>query len=292
MVVEVNDLDCLDFLIWLRTGGNAAHKLNRTQATICRTTKRVCEAFDISLKKESGEWVIIGDDYFLNLERKVHQEYRWRKPVPLRIETQYFSGPLYLQPPPAGFIAGNFDFAEIRFPIAHLRAGVIDAWIGVYPDVPKQDDPDLASFHLTRLPLRLAVSKFHPLARMGNKVTLDDVRNYPCLALKDGAFPEVQKQLSGLGLWNTQTLHSRYDYSKWEGMTEDQATVGYATAFSEKVFEFPTVNLPIDLSLSVGDTIIVKRTYADHPRFTQLLKHLQSRARELSTEEKDVSLMF
>lgn len=292
MVVGVNDLDCLDFLIWLRTGGNAAHKLNRTQATVCRTTKRVCEAFNVSLKKEAGEWVVIGDEYFLNLERKIHQEYRWHKFLPLRIEAQYFSGPLYLQPAPPGFITGNFDFVEIRFPIAHLKSGVIDVWIGAYPDVPKKDDPDLASFHLTRLPIRLAVSKFHPLVQMGGGVTLDDVRNYPCLALKDGAFPEVQKQLCALGLWNTQTLQSRYDYSRWEGMTEDQATVGYAIALTAEVFEFPAVNLPIDLSLDTGDTIIVKRAYADHPRFIHLLKHLQSKAREMAAKVKDVSLMF
>ena len=158
MVVSVDELACLDLLIWLRTGQSAAKRLAITQPQISRCVKKVSRTFGIDLLKADGEWETLGDQTLLNCERRVHQEYRWVKGHPLRIEAQYYSGPLFCDPAPEGWIAGNFDYLEIHTPIQHLRNGVIDAWIGCFPDIPEEVDPDLTCFDLTRLPTHLVVS--------------------------------------------------------------------------------------------------------------------------------------
>lgn len=291
VIVSVETLSCFDYLVWLRTGENAARRLGVDQATVARTARKVAATFELKLEKQGGEWQILGDRNLLDLERSSHQLYRWQMDLPLRIEAQYYSGPLFLEPLPAGWLAGNFDFLEVSTPQQHLRSGVIDAWIGCFPDIPDADDPDLACVHLTRLPTHLVVAAGHPLLRLKEAVTLDDVHHYPSLALPDGAFPKVQAALQELGLWSTPCDLRRYDQAHWEGQTADEVTVGYATSVSLGLFPTPRVILPVPIPLEVGDTLVVPRRFLAHPRSRQLLAHLKRRARELVDRHPDVRLM-
>lgn len=289
MVVSIELLDCLDYVIWLRSGAVAAGRLGLTQSTVSRNIQAVAKLFDISVRKSNREWTIYGDPTLLNLERKVHQECRWKQGLPLRIEAQYYSGPLFCEGLPGEWQTGNFDFLEIHTPLQHLRNGVIDAWIGCYPDIPETDDQDLACFDLTRLPTHLVVAADHPLVELGASVTLEQVRRYPSLALPNGAFPRVQKILQELDLWNLPVDLKRYDQTKWEGRV-DHLTVGYGTCFSIGLFKIPQVVLPLPIPLEVGDTLIVRRRYADHPRLIELLNHLKGKAFELSEQFAEVRI--
>lgn len=289
MVVPIGELACFDLLLWLRTGASAAKRLNTSQSRVSRCVKAVADVFGVTLSKTDGEWVFEGDQTLLNLERRVHQEYRWRRNLPLRIEAQYYSGPLFCNPAPDGWIAGNFDYLQIHTPLSHLRNSVIDAWIACYPDVPDQDDPYFARFDITRLPAYLVVPVDHPLLELGDGVTLDDVRRYPSLALSDGAFPKVQKVLQSIGLWNLPIDIKRYETDKWEGRVR-RLTVGYATSFSIKLFEEIQSVLPCSIPLEVGDSLVVRREFATHPRLLKLLEKLRSRALELVQQYPDVSI--
>lgn len=291
MIVSVESLSCLDCLLWLRTGESAAQRLGVDQATIARSARKVADSFGLTLLKQAGEWQVRGDRSLLDLERGSHQLYRWQMELPLRVEAQYFSGPLFLAPPPPGWLSGNFDFLEVATPLQHLRSGVIDAWIGCFPDVPEDDDPELSCVHLTRLPTHLAVAAGHPLLRLGEAVTLEDVRLYPSLALPDGAFPRVQAALQALGLWSSPSRMRRYDTARWEGKTADELTVGYATALSLELLPQPSLLLPLAIPLEVGDTLVVRRRYADHPRCLALLAQLKRRARELAQRHGELRLV-
>ena len=164
VVVSIEELACLDTLIWLRSGAVAADRLGVAQSTISRRVNHVARLLNLRFFKPNGEWETLGDQNILNLERLVHQRYRWFHGRVLRIEAQYYSVPLFCDPIPDGWTPGTFDFMEIHTPLRLLRNGVIDAWIGCYPDVPDEDDSELACFHLTRLPSHLVVAVDHPLA--------------------------------------------------------------------------------------------------------------------------------
>lgn len=186
-------------------------------------------------------------------------------------------------------MAGNFDYLEIHTPLQHLRNGVIDAWIACYPDIPAGDDPDFTCFHLTRLPTHLVVREDHPLLEVGDQITLEMVKQYPSLALPDGAFPKVQVVLQQLGLWNLPVNLHRYSSDEWEGRVESDLVIGYATVFSMSFFKTPQVVLPLPIPLEVGDSLVVRRDYATHPRLLQLLEQLRSKALVLANQYSEVS---
>ncbi|MFY7694859.1 MAG: LysR substrate-binding domain-containing protein, partial [Cyanobium sp.] len=287
LVVSIDLLNSLDYLIWLRSGAAAAERLCVTQSTVSRNVTSVSKLFFISARKAGGEWTVLGETSLLNAERLVHQRYRWMHDLPLRIEAQYYSGPLFCDTLPKGWHRGNFDFLEVHTPLRHLRQGVIDAWIGCHPDVPDDDDKDLICFPLTRLPTRLVVAQDHPLLELGDAVDLDHVRQYPSLALPDNAFPRVQRVLEDLGLWNLPLNVNRYG-DNWQQRSRDELAVGYATSFTLHLFQTPQIVLPIQIPLEVGDTLIVRRDFAQHPRLVELLSYLNGRALQLSAQFADV----
>ena len=254
--------------------------------------RRVAEEFGVNLIKGDKEWLVVGDAHYLNLQRQLHQSIRWNQDGAIRLEAQYYSGPFLLEELGDDFLLGNFDFLDVNKPTELLRSGVLDVWLAGYPDVPAENDPDLQCFALTRLPLYVVVTANHPLTKLGDAVTLADVADYPCLALKDGAFPEAQRRLEALGLWNTPARVHRYKPEKWLGLTSDQVTVGYASSFSISLFPEPMVTLPIDLDFIVGESLVVKREYAEHPRFKRLLELMQQRSIRLAASFSDVSIAF
>lgn len=290
LVVKLDELACLDLLIWLRTGENAALRLHTSQPKVSRCVHKVSKVFEISLSKTNREWDVEGDQTLLNLERRVHQEYRWRMDAPLRIEAQYYSVPLFFDPNPEGWILGNCDYLEIHTPLQHLRNGIIDAWIGCYPDVPEDDDPDLTSFPLTRLPVHLVVGENHPLLELGNQITLEMVKRFPTLAMPEGAYPKVQEVVQGLGLWMLTQDFDRFSQWQNKALTPSDLVIGYATAFTISFFPNPQYILPIQIPLEVGDSLVVRRDYVNHPRLLSLLESLRNKARLLAQQFPDVSI--
>ena len=264
-----------------------------SQSTISRAAARVIAAFDLELVKGQGEWLITGDTTFLDQERLIHQRIRLNGRSPLRLEAQYYSSPVFCSRlENNSYLLGNFDILEISRAIELLRTGVLDAWIAGYPDLPAPNDPDLVCIHLTRLPLHLVVAPGHPLVTMGDAVTLDDVADFPCISLSDGAFPESQKILEGLGLWNTPTRVKRYDQKKWLGQTSDQVSIGYASVFSIELYPERMVFLPVDLGMEVGETLVVRREYEHHPRIKGLLATLKKMAVELANDYPGIKTLF
>lgn len=284
MVVSVQALACLDLLIWLRTGQAAAERLATSQPSVSRRVNQVAQVFGLELVKSQGEWLVDGDAELLNRERRVHQLYRWQNDQPLRLEAQSYSGPLFCPGLSTEWIQGNFDFFEVQTPLRHLRDGVIDAWIGIFPDLPDADDPELLCLHLTRYPIRLVVDEGHPLLDLGPPISLDQVRRYPCFPLADGAFPQVQAQLEALQLWTSTSLAE-----DWQFAPSDPLNVAPATVFTMDLFGIKKVMLPVEIPIVSGDSLVVRREFAEHPRLQALLDHLRRKAAELAAAVPEVT---
>jgi len=88
-VVEVELLEALDGLIWLRTGHKVASLFNLNQSTVSRNSRKCAQKFFVSLVRRHSEWSVDGDPTLLNLERRVHQVSRWRENKLLRLEAQH-----------------------------------------------------------------------------------------------------------------------------------------------------------------------------------------------------------
>ena len=291
MVVTPGALASLDLLVWLRTGQEAAARLDTSQSSVSRRVNEVARVFGLELRKSDGEWLFEGDPTLLNLERQVHQRFRWERGLPLRLEAQFYSGPLFCSGLSDDWIRGNFDFLEVHTPLRHLRDGVIDGWIATYPDLPDDDDPDFACFHLTRYPLRLAVPEGHPLLALGNAIRLEDVHPYPTVALDNGAFPTVQAALEALNLWNRSLQRgARVSLQMTAASLDDPLAVSPASLFTCHLLPGSWRLLPLDLAMASGDSLIARREYANHPRLQLLLQHLRQRAAELAERHSEVSV--
>ena len=291
MVVSIQDLECLDSLAWFGKGNIAAEKLNLSQSSISRSAQRAAAEFDIDLSKTEGEWHLGGDQIFLNMERLIHQKIRLDYGHPLRFETLFSFSRAFSPFIRDKHILGTCNFLEIGKPIQLVRSGVIDAWIAGYPDLPSPEDPDLISIHLTRLPLRLVVHERHPLALLDGIATLEDARRFPSVALKDGALPETQRHLQSLGLWNSQVPVRRFSNEGVMGLTADQLTISYVSSFTLGFYADPMVVLPIDLNHFVGQTLVVRREYANHPRIQSLLVQLKEGCRSFARKYPDITVL-
>ena len=288
-MIDQESLAALDGLLWLRSGEAVAERLNLSQPTVSRHARRCLKLFEIDVRKLDGEWDLIGDEPLLAAERRVHQEARWRGHRPLRLEATYWSGPLLCNPVPEGWLLGLCNIVGIERNFDLLRQRVVDAWLAGLPDLPEPDDPDLTSFTLSHMPVHCVVQDNHPLLR-ASSLSFKDLQPYPSLALPEGAYPKVEAALKSVGLWSSPVRMKRYDRRRWEGQTEQQLTIGYATCLSLEVSGAGMRRLPLQLPFQSGEALVVRREFSTTETFARLKHTLVERLTVLAAHHPEISL--
>ena len=101
-MISINDLECFYYQIWPKSGDEYAKRLCTTQSTISRSNAKTLKTLNLKTKRDDfGEWVIVGDTKFLNMERNIHQLYRLgNNKDKLRLEATYWSRPTLATPVP------------------------------------------------------------------------------------------------------------------------------------------------------------------------------------------------
>ena len=277
-MISIADLRYLDFQIWLRSGEECAKRLFITQSTISRRNAETLKTLNLKIKRDDfGEWETEGDAKLLNMERNIHQLYRLgNNEEKLRLEATFWSGPTLATPEPDGWINGVWDHVGMTRPLHLIREGIIDAWISSYqPDLPEQNNPEFAVIDLCKSPVKLVANKNHPLA---NKEIIykQDLEAFPSLSLPAGWFPRTEAKLRSHGLWSTEARMKKYKQELWEGRTEDQATLSYATCLGLEVMKNLTV-IDYDLNLTSGESLVTKKDLIDNKKIQSLVSHLKRR---------------
>ena len=279
-MVEQGCLASLDGLIWLRTGHQVALKFKQHQSNISRNSRKCANIFGISLKRQAAEWHVIGDQRLLTLERRVHQHVRFQTGKDLRLDAQHWSGPQLLTPAPTGWILGNLNFLEYQRPEQLLRERIIDAWLASYPDTPDQD-PDLATIRLSKMPMHLVVPATHPLLELGDAVTFADVDRYPLLPLPEKAFPKFQGILQAIGLDPHSSRSKRIATANSANQRRiEDFMVGFASPQTLPLFGEDMRILPLKLPVEVGDALVVRREFSEFPQIQGLIDLLRTRLQE------------
>ena len=292
-LVGVEDLKYLDTQIWVRSGEECAKRLFTTQSTVSRRNAETLKIFGLKIKRDGfGEWVTEGEAGLLNMERKVHQEYRLNKDdEKLRLEANFWAGPTLSHPTPEGWINGVWDHVGMTRPLHLLREGIIDAWIGSYrPDLPEKNDPDFIVIDLCETPVKLVADKLHPLSGKED-ISKRDLEAYPSLSLPEGWFPRTEAKLRSHGLWSTEARMKKYKKELWEEKTTDQVTLGYATCLGLEVMKNLTV-LNYDLDLMSGESLVIKKQLIDNAKIQSLLTVLKNRIIEKSKKHPELIPSF
>ena len=68
----------------------------------------------------------------------------------------------------------------------------------------------------------------------------------------------------------------KYKKELWEGKTEDQTTLSYATCLGLEVMKNLTV-IDYDLNLTSGESLVVKKNLMDHEKIQSLVSLLKRR---------------
>lgn len=288
-MVTLEYLAALDHLIWLRTGQRAADALCCAQPTVSRNSKKCLDTFRLSLHKQSGEWQIEGDCSLLNAERTVHQRWRWQNGSRLRLDAQHWSSALVQRAALSGWTSGNLNYFEYERPSALLRDGVIDAWLCTAPDAPRAEG--LYGRQLSLMPMHLIVKEGHPLLAREAPLQWSDLAAYPLLPLPDGAFPVFERVMRRLDLWPTPEREARIQQQPWFRHTPlEDLLIGYTTPLSLPLYGEGWQRLPLQLPIHVGDVLVVREEFRDHPRTHDLARQLLQQLATASSHHADVVL--
>ena len=289
-MLDQDVLAAFDGLLWLRTGEAVAERLGCTPSTVSRLQRRCAALMGVNLERQAGEWQVTGDTTLLEMERDVHQMARFLKHRPLRLEATYWSAPLLCTPLPSRWLLGLCNIVGIARNLQLVRERIVDAWLAGLPDVPGEDDPELTSLVLCHMPVHLVAAPTHPLCRQPS-VRLEDLQAYPSLGLPAGAYPQVEAALKAMGLWNTTVRMRRYQRELWEGQTEAAVTVGYGTALSLRLSDQQQVALPLQLPITSGEALVVRREHRHHPCILALATTLRRRLQRLAREHPEIVVL-
>ena len=290
-MLSVDSLRMLDTTLWLRSGEKASQRLHCSQSTVSRNNVETLGLFGLSLERIQGEWQLEGDLSLLLMERCVHQCKRMQRDPsspPLRIEANFWAAPALLDPIPEGWEGGVWDHVGMDRPLQLLRERVLDAWIGSYqPDLPVEDS-DLLVIDLCQTPVRLVAAADHPLAG-SSALCAEDLDPYPSLALPAGLFPKTEAILRSQGLWQSRVRMRRYRPELWQGRTEDQVTLTYATCLALEQMT-GLVPLDYDLGLISAESLVVRRDLWNEQAIQDLLGVLLHRCELLAERFDDVTM--
>lgn len=295
-MVSPEQLEALDLTLWLGTERLAAHRLCCNQSTVCRRSQEVQRRFKVERVRDdlSLSWELTPDSPLLAMERQVHQLHRWLEGGGLRLEADPWLAPL-MQALPPGWIHGTLDILGVDRPLALLRSRVIDAWLSCSTlDLPPADDPDLLVIELARLPLLLVAHPRHPLVGRDG-LTSHDLARFPSLAMADHHYPRFAAATRRRGLWRAPVALQRYEVASWEGLTADQATLGYANALSLLSHARPgqprlqPLKVPTHLDANVA--LVLSRDLAALQPVQELGQQLQACLRELLAGDPQLELV-
>lgn len=279
-MVDREDLEALDFLLWHRTGELASKALGCHQATVSRRLARCRQVFRLSLGRSQGEWCC-DPNPLLDFERHVHQLGRFLGQAPLRLEGFPLGSAPLLCPRPEGWQIGSSDHLGVDRPLQLLRQRVIDAWIcDADQDLPADVHTDLAVVPLWRGPALLAAAATHPLAGEAG-LTLDDLRRFPSLDLPDPGYAFSRSLYRALGFGDQPNAMRRLDIASWEGQTAGQVTLVCTTPIH--ALPLPAQVLLDGPPLFVnGGSLVTRLDQADQPAIDALAATLRQRLRALA----------
>jgi len=289
-LLELDVLQALDGLQWLGSGEEVAKRFGVSQPTVSRHCTKALRIFDLRLERRNGEWDILGDLTYLQLERKVHQLARRLGHRPLRLEATYWNAPVIAPALPATWMLGRSNIVGVRRNFQLVQDRVVDGWLAGPPDLPGAEHPELTAIVLSRMPVFFTCGPGHPLLKR-SAITVDDIAEYPTLALPSGSYPLVEEALKRLGLWNNEVRMGRYRRERWEGRTEAELVIGYGTPLSMRVSGGELRRLPLNLPFTSGDALVIHQDFLGHAQLEELLQHIRQRLERMAMDDPEIALV-
>ena len=128
-MVSVDQLCCLDGLIWLQSGNAVGALTRQHQTTVSRNQKKCAKTLGVDVLKRDGRWQIEGDSQLLQLERSVHQTARLKSVRTLRLEASLSAETTLPEGAASEWVVGTSRIQNPQHLSTLLKQRVIDAWL-------------------------------------------------------------------------------------------------------------------------------------------------------------------
>lgn len=290
-MLSVELLQALDYLLWLGAEAQAAELAHCNQSTICRRAKQAAQVFSLNLLKRNHEWRTSKNSNLLNLERHVHQLYRFTSNHLLRLESDHWAGKKFAPHLPANWLHGQPRRIGINRPMQLLQERILDTWIScTKADLPARSDSTYQVFELASTPLQLACATNHPLAQCG-QLSINDLIQFPSLSLPSYLYPRFSEQLRSKGLWNDETIMRSHHFDRWEGRAMTSLSTIPVNSLSTDS-RAQLITLEINLEIDDCIAVVVLKDNSEHPAIHQLLEALQRWLNTMRQQEYPLTLAY
>jgi hypothetical protein len=271
-MLDPEGLFSLDALVWLQSGDRAGAFLSANQSTISRRSRDCLRRLGISLQQCAPCQPDHPMQELLQMERQLHQLYRFRGGGPLRLFANYWVRSRLLEPLPAGWLAPPSDPVRPHpDPLGLLKARIADAALLSGPEVRDLDRRTWLVVDLACLPLEILVPSSSALARERG-LGSGDLENLPALTFSPIVPLAVQSAMARL--YSSLTGES--------GPAGDSALRGQqpciATSFTRHLWP-GYVPLDITLPIPASDHLVMLAELPWEARFDALLAHLRQQVR-------------
>ena len=156
-MIDLDSLRVVDYYQWLNCGRSAAQELGCNQSTVSRKWKGAQWLF--------GEASIAEELFYVDLERHVHQRWRFAKGRDLRVHMYAWINRLLRRQLPASWVSNPLERSITEAPALRLLEGrVIDALCAPYPMIAELDREKFALLPLYSTQLVLLVRSDSQLA--------------------------------------------------------------------------------------------------------------------------------
>ena len=157
-MVTPEELEALDLMCWLRNGHDAARLAYCNQSTISRRSQQALQVFHPFSSHGPGLQSLAGPSTLRQMEREVHQLYRFSGRSRLRLHAPYWVSRVLGNQLDAGWMVNPAHQKEsVGAALSLLEDRVIDAMITETIQRPADDNPRFFSFDLYEVPLVLCV---------------------------------------------------------------------------------------------------------------------------------------
>jgi DNA-binding transcriptional LysR family regulator len=288
-MLSVELLQALDDVIWLGSEAHAADLSHCNQSTICRRAKQAAKIFSIHLFKIHNEWRISRPSNLLNLERHVHQLFRFQSNNRLRLESDHWVGQQFVPFVPGSWIHSQPRRIGIDKPMQLLQERVLDAWISSsVSDLPAPNDPSYRVFSLAEMPVEIACAIDHPLVHI-KQLSKDDLMQFPSLSLPSHLYPKFSSQMQSKGFWTASSRMRSYDFNQWEARAMGSLATIPVNLLSTNANAQLT---PLDFNVGINDcvAVVVRRDMAEQAAVHQLLGALQQWLAHLASKEQALAI--
>lgn len=284
-MISVDELDALDLLIWLGRGEDAAHRQQCNQSTISRRCQTVLGTFSLRLHRDADGWPCTRRHDLLQRERELHQLYRLRSGLPLRVDASLLAAPMLRPGAPEGWWRGPLDEVGWQRPLQLVEQRILDAWVtGMGQELPDASSAWCRVFPLLQTPLQLAARADDPLL-LDTGLKASDLAGIPRLAPRSGSYARTEQEL---GTWRQQQPHVLESQGRRRNLHagpggQAQRLLQYGTPISLAA-QPDWRALALDLGVGTTSCLVVHRDLAEEPRVQVLLELLQRRACEWAAQ--------